>query len=371
MKRHQQSLFRRSVPLEMLLALHVAEPLLRRNALVSSFVVERVNIEPRDLQQPALGALFEEIAGAVPERLDAIPLRGGLESAVARVRIEFTAPSGKPSSRSIVLKRLDGHHRREAEIHRLLGELPGAPAVLGTSDIGDSTWLALEYVRPITKWPWTRTENTRLAMRQLARVHELRPSEDRVPGWDYEAELRYGTELTIATVEEHVPLLPEIPLRASLRPLRRFASRLPTARASVEAAFGRGFIHGDAHPGNAILRVRSGKPAAVFIDWARSRVGSPLEDVSSWLQTLRYWEPNAAKRHDSLLKSYLESRGLPMTRELRDAYWVSAGSNVLAGALRFQVTQAAGTTGRAREHAVGQTMEWLRVVRRADACTRA
>jgi aminoglycoside phosphotransferase (APT) family kinase protein len=39
-----------------------------------------------------------------------------------------------------------------------------------------------------------------------------------------------------------------------------------------------GVIHGDAHPGNAIIRQRTATQEAILLDWGRARIGSPLED---------------------------------------------------------------------------------------------
>lgn len=324
-------------------------------------------IDCTELWQEAVRTLLANVAGAEPERLDIVPLSGGLESAVALVRIRFAGNK----VRSVVVKRLDGIHRREAAIHALLGSVDAAPLCLGSVESATATYLVLEYVRPQTRWPWRRVDNTRLAMRQLAQIHSIEVPASDFPGWDYDRELLEGARLTLRTAQEHVSRLPEISLRSNLRSLSRFAERMPAIRKQLGEPFGKSLIHGDAHPGNAILRIRGGRPQTIFIDWARSRIASPLEDVSSWLQTLRYWEPSAARRHDTLLRDYLEARGdgMAMTRDLRDAYWSAAGSNVMAGALRFQILRASESRGRERVKALEQASEWLRVIRRADACT--
>jgi Ser/Thr protein kinase RdoA (MazF antagonist) len=92
-------------------------------------------------------------------------------------------------------------------------------------------------------------------------------------------------------------------LRRRLGPVRRVGEVLPELRRQLLAldSFGTTAIHGDAHPGNAL--VRSGE-RPVLLDWGRARLGSPLEDVSSWLQSLGYWEPEAQRRHDTLLAGY-------------------------------------------------------------------
>jgi hypothetical protein len=45
-----------------------------------------------------------------------------------------------------------------------------------------------------------------------------------------------------------------------------------------------------------------------LIDWARARRGSPFEDVASWLHSLGCWEPEARRRHDSLLTDVISTR---------------------------------------------------------------
>jgi hypothetical protein len=140
-------------------------------------------------------------------------------------------------------------------------------------------------------------------------------------------------------------------------------------------------VHGDAHPGNAVLRPGRAAPGAaagvgvrpVLLDWGRARLGSPLEDVSSWLQSLRYWEAEARRRHDRLLGRYLAARGLagPPSRDVRDAYWLAAACNVLAGALRYHLTVATGwgnPTPTRRTGALRAARDCLRIIRRADAC---
>lgn len=133
----------------------------------------------------------------------------------------------------------------------------------------------------------------------------------------------------------------------------------------LSIALGTTLIHGDVHTGNVMLRTRC---EVVFLDWGRSRVGSPLEDVSSWLLSLRSWEPAAARDHDTLFRAYLAAADRPamLTPELRDAYWIAAASNVLAGALRYQLFVARYSSGRTRATAIDQARHALRIIRRAS-----
>jgi aminoglycoside phosphotransferase (APT) family kinase protein len=130
-------------------------------------------------------------------------------------------------------------------------------------------------------------------------------------------------------------------------------------------------IHGDAHPGNALLRGRSATERTVLLDWGRARAGSPLEDVASWLQSLGYWEPEAKRRHDTLFRRYLESRAMPpeLTRSLRDHYWLAGMCNILSGSLRYHLWVAGGgaeAPSSVRAESLGAARDQLRVIRRAD-----
>src|SRR5207302_11274597 len=98
-------------------------------------------------------------------------------------------------------------------------------------------------------------------------------------------------------------------------------------------------LHGDVHSGNVLLRDGSLQRSAVLVDWARARLGSPLEDVSSWLESLGSWEPGVRTQRTSLLKHYFRARGLQriFAREVLLYYWVAAACNALAGALHYHL----------------------------------
>ena len=134
------------------------------------------------------------------------------------------------------------------------------------------------------------------------------------------------------------------------------------------------WIHGDLHPGNVILRRWETGVEPVFLDWARARQGSPLEDVNAWIQSLGHWEPQARRFYDTLLRTYLAAQGLEpvLDREFRRLYWVAGACNTLSGALRYYlvtIQQARTPTARARALALAQ--KWLRLLRRADESWRA
>jgi aminoglycoside phosphotransferase (APT) family kinase protein len=130
-------------------------------------------------------------------------------------------------------------------------------------------------------------------------------------------------------------------------------------------------IHGDVHPGNVIVRPAGAIRDVVLIDWARARVGSPLEDVASWLHSLGCWEPQARRRHDTLMRAYLEARTVrrPFTSNLRVEYWLASVSNGLSGAIRYHLSVLADPMSDERvRYNSGQALAaWERVVRRAAA----
>ena len=106
----------------------------------------------------------------------------------------------------------------------------------------------------------------------------------------------------------------------------------------------------------------------ILIDWARARVGSPREDVASWLHSLGCWEPRARRRHDTLMRAYLDSRRVPCAfdSELRVEYWLASVSNGLSGAIRYHLAVVADPAATRAAHANSSTalMAWERVVRR-------
>ena len=297
--------------------------------------------------------------------VDMVPLRGGLEASVARLTLRDAASR----QRQVVVKRIGSHARREAALYRALAACNVTPSLLGSVEHGNSTYLFLERVRPVSSWPWRESANTRLVLEQLARVHRFGDQAAHAQEWNYDAELLASADDTVAVAADLAASLPELALRGELRPLRRVAAALGKARQTMlNGVLGTTLIHGDVHTGNVMLRKRAARPEVVFLDWGRSRTGSPLEDVSSWLLSLRSWEPAAARDHDTLFRAYLAAADRPtaLTAELRDAYWIAAASNVLAGALRYQLFVACKSSGRARDTAVAQARAALRVIRRAD-----
>jgi aminoglycoside phosphotransferase (APT) family kinase protein len=186
--------------------------------------------------------------------------------------------------------------------------------------------------------------------------------------WDYEAELLESSRTTLDVLEQMARQEDLRPARQRLPAVRRVVASIPLIRQQL-AGDGRGAVvlHGDLHPGNTIIRRQGASPQAILLDWGRTRLGSALEDVCSWLQSLGYWEPEVRRYHDTLLRHYLAARGgsSHLSRSLRDLYWLAGACNGLAGALRYHLLVMADSvnrTTRVRRAAAHSVRDWLRVI---------
>jgi aminoglycoside phosphotransferase (APT) family kinase protein len=298
--------------------------------------------------------------------LDVRPIRGGLESAVARACVRAPDQRATGSPRRCVVKELRGTHRREADIYRLLWDTlaePPAARLLGRSDTAEASYLCLEDVRGASAWPWRDHTAAAAVCRALARVHHARELASGLPAWDYEEYLRASAEETLrcATNVRAGDMLPW----QCLGELRRVVGALPRMRERLLES-GATVIHGDVHPGNVLVRAGTGPHRVVLIDWARSRIGSPLEDVASWLHSLGCWDAEARRRHDSLLAVYLRAcqPARRLEPEVRTNYWLASASNGLAGAIRYhiEVLSRPLAAGKARQHSRRALDEWQRII---------
>jgi Ser/Thr protein kinase RdoA (MazF antagonist) len=235
----------------------------------------------------------------------------------------------------------------------------------------------MEAIRPVSRWPWVKLELAGRVLTAVAGLHAL-PLPDgprTLVGWDYESDLETSAAETLAVAERVLRQPPADRLKGSLRPLRRLVGELPAIRRELRerSPLPAALLHGDLHPGNVMIRRRAGRDEVVLIDWARARIGSPLEDVASWLQSLGFFLPEARRRHDTLFAGYLADRGFGgITREFRMSYWYAAASNALAGALRYHlsIVADAGRRPAARQGSLRSAADWLRILRRADATWR-
>ncbi|MGV3534084.1 MAG: phosphotransferase family protein [Chthoniobacteraceae bacterium] len=305
------------------------------------------------------------------------PLRGGSDSAgVLHVTARLVTRAGKRRICRFVVKRLPLERAREADVYRrFVSTLPPhvAPRLLGVEYRADECRLYLEEIRPIKTWPWRRVDFAQVVVEELANLHQAGRAYDPSPDWDYDAELtRMSSSLLDAVRLNTVRrLVPDI--YCTYPALERLVSALPQIRAELRdrSSGSRTFIHGDVHPGNVTIRGREDEPLPVFLDWGRSRPGSPLEDVSSWLQSLGYWEPQAKAKHDTLLLAYRNACGdsAELTRDFRDAYWLAAACNQLAGAALHHLANVRDDAPPGlKMRAIHAAKDSFRVIRRADAC---
>lgn len=299
------------------------------------------------------------------------PLLGGLESAVTRVRLRLRRnPAAVP--RHLVVKELRGESRREADVYQMLWsqlDAPPAARLLGVEVAGDAQYLYLEDVPTVSPWPWSDTSAAAAVCRALARLHDTPAFGSAALQWDYEAALAQSARETLALAASAATGTGERGWKR-LGELKRVVAALPAIRAQLLES-SRTLIHGDVHPGNVIVRPDGAGTRVTLIDWGRARLGSPLEDVASWLHSLGCWEPEARRRHDTLLRVYLESRRAPerITSALRRDYWLASVSNGLAGAIRYHVAVVCNASSDERMRSASQQAlrEWERVVRRGAA----
>lgn len=262
--------------------------------------------------------------------------------------------------------------------HLQAGEAAGlAPRLLGVDRRGEhEAVLYLEPVRAARPWPWHDPDAASAVVKTLARLHAVM---DRVApwsdGWDYDGVLEESARASLALLEDAPRSALPRRILETRRALRNVVLQLPDLRRTL-ASFSpprRQLLHGDVHSGNVVL-TRSAVAPVVFIDWARARTGSALEDISSWLLSLGLWVRDARRHHDTLLRAYLAARELPsaLTASLRSAYWLAAVSNVLAGAfahhLHLALECAAGRGPESEQaRAWAPVHGWARVLRRAAA----
>jgi hypothetical protein len=271
-----------------------------------------------------------------------------------------------------VVKQLSGGVAREADVYDALWrhfESPPAVQMFGRDVYGDSTYLYLEHAASFSTWPWSETAFSAFVCRELARLHDAPRLSHEAFSWNYDDELIRSAAATLdLAVRVRNPLGRRVWRR--LGDLRRVVGALPRIRRRLLCENAT-VIHGDMHPGNVILRRADGSVHVVLIDWARARIGAPLEDVASWLHSLGCWEPEARRRHDTLMRAYLEARRLPcaFSSDLRADYWFASVSNGLSGAIRYHLAVLAGSTATpaAQRNSGVALIAWERVVRRAAA----
>jgi Ser/Thr protein kinase RdoA (MazF antagonist) len=274
----------------------------------------------------------------------------------------------------IVAKHLVGPAAREALVYErlVMRHVPVlGPPVLAIVPARNDVVVFMEAVRRRCGWPWREVSTAARVLEAVAQLHASESAVQDVPAWDYEAELELRAAETLDAVERARRSAIAPLVSGALTPLLRLiGEQREWRRTLVAGPLAPCAIHGDLHTGNVVIGGEA--PGVTLLDWARARIGSPLEDVCSWLQSLAFWEPEVRRRHDTLLNAYLCARGVegPASRAMRFSYWLAGASNALSGALAFHLNGAMSTDASARQRArsIDAARDWLRIVRRADAC---
>jgi hypothetical protein len=334
---------------------------------------------PAGVQSAEFAPFVASLLGSDAELLDVQThaLVGGLVAPrVLQLSVCFFDKRRNLRVQRFVMKQLDSSTEREARIYEVLSTSPARdaiPSLVGLDRSGPAPRLYLESVESASAWPWCRVAPAARVLERLAVLHQqhMNSLEPIAREWNYEQELESQAASTLEALERAYGLERSPKLGSGLRAARRIVAFLPRLRSELLHAgpLPSGIIHGDVHPGNVIIRAGSETP--VFLDWARTRAGSPLEDVSSFLHWLGFWEPAAKRKHDTLLVRYLAAMGCSghPSPALRASYWVASASNCLAGALRYHlaVMSDVQVSPASRAAARSAVYDCLRVLRRADA----
>lgn len=334
-----------------------------------------MDIQYRELDRHLMEFLVRSFGCAETNiAFDSRQLRGGLVSPlVRRVFARCSGQTGCGRTARFVVKKLEGTAIRELEVYRHLSlhAYDFAPNLLDAKRDDDSVFLFLECVESRPVWPWRDLRLATRVLEKLASLHLLSVDRTALGDWSYDEELNIAASQTLDAAIGLARAANEPLLRSCLPALRRLVAELPKVRRRL-LSYERlpcTIIHGDVHPGNALVRRTQGTSEPVLIDWARARLGSPLEDVSSWIEWLAFWEFGAKRKHDTLLSSYLRARGIaaPPSTELRDAYWAAGAINCCSGALAYQLDQAGDATlaAQKRASAMCAVRHCLRAIRRA------
>jgi hypothetical protein len=330
-----------------------------------------------------LRELITRREGSLPAglRFERRTLSGGLEAAlVDQVTARYRTSTGRARLARIVIKRLDGPAAREAGVYQHVVAAHAdqiSPELYAVERPAPGhAVLYLEALRPVNLWPWGAPGMAQSVLERVAHLHARVPDKTALTAlraWDYDAALQQSAAVTLERLEQVCRQLRPGGFGGALRWGRRVAGALASLRQELLAfpLLPSSMIHGDLHPGNVVVRRRRATWQPVLLDWGRARIGSPLEDVSCWLQSLGAWEPEARRRHDTLFGAYLNARGVvpQLSSELRAAYWLAGACNALSGALAYHLSalldERLPSSGRAS--AAYSARQWVRVLRRAAA----
>src|SRR5262249_10297240 len=220
------------------------------------------------------------------------PIRGGLEAAgVFRVQARQRGSAHRPRPVQCVVKVVSAEAHRVLALYRALQATAAgglAPRLLDTVHVDTRSLLFLEWVPSVQRWPWRDISTAGLVLARVARLHQWPwvgvPAE--ALQWDDDAPLRQSGYETLEALARVIWDLGAAPFRGAVPMTRRLVEALPAICRALLPTSHPVWIHGDLHPGNVILRRGGTGVEPVLLDWARARPGSPLEDVSAWVQSL-------------------------------------------------------------------------------------
>jgi aminoglycoside phosphotransferase (APT) family kinase protein len=279
------------------------------------------------------------------------------------------------------VKSLSGSGVRELEAHEAVqrySSKPVAPRLLGSRSVNpDESYAFVEWVSPHRRWPWRASEFVNLVIENLAHIHSWDHVQflDPLRSWQYDKELEQSARTTVDFYRGAFMSGVRPSARAMLPALSRVATAIIPIRRQLVARTGMAVLHGDAHPGNAVIRRAKHAHTALLLDWGRTRFGSPLEDIASWVHSVAFWEPEARRRHDTFLGTYLRARGKDprLSPDFRDACYLAGACNALSGALRYHLSVVCNPERRPIDqyNSWRATADWMRIIRRADAVWRS
>jgi hypothetical protein len=318
---------------------------------------------------PDIFANFAEHYLGTIDRVVATPLSGGLDShGINRVDVTLSASQARRTA-TFVAKHLRGRGVHELDVYRGLHashNLSWAPRLLGFHrDTREDVYIFLEWIPAANKWPWVDLDATSAVILQLTKLHAMPISTYQTVLADPEIDREMETSAAeTAALYHRSPIgRPLAGTRPMHKAIERVAVDLNTIRSYLTVHTGVAVLHGDVHSGNAVIRAFLGAAEAVLFDWGRARLGSPLEDVASWLQSLSFWEPQVKRRHDTLFARYLKLTGRECRadRDLRKLYWVAAASNAMAGALRYHLAVVSDSSrpDSARQRSARAGRDWM------------
>ena len=128
------------------------------------------------LKRQHLVAFTERYYGGTLQAIRLHPLHGGIQTAgVFRVQAQLRRPTGCLHPVQFVVKLAHGELRRECAVYRTLEVQRAealAPRLLDVMHVGATALLFLEWVQPVSAWPWRDVHAAAQVLVRLARLHQ-------------------------------------------------------------------------------------------------------------------------------------------------------------------------------------------------------